>query len=251
MNHTAKTLLLFITLITLGVATPAFANNCVILLHGLARSEKSMHTMEKHLRQAGYNVVNSGYPSTSATVENLAASALPLAINNCNQPVKAEHVFFVTHSMGGIMLRQYLSANTIDNLKRVVMLGPPNKGSQVVDHLKSVPGFKAFNGPAGQQLGTDANSLPLKLGPANFEVGIIAGTFSINLLLSTLLPNPDDGKVSVENTRLEGMKDHLEVPVSHPFLMSNLKVIEHTLHFLQHGFFKRDENSTAKAKEMP
>ena len=98
--------------------------------------------------------------------------------------------------MGGILVRQYLLLNTIENLGHVVMLGPPNKGSQVVDKLYKVPGFKLINGPAGMQLGTGELSVPNILGPANFKVGIIAGTRSINLILSSMLPNPDDGKVS-------------------------------------------------------
>lgn len=117
------------------------------------------------------------------------------------------------------------------------MLGPPNQGSQVVDTFKSVPGFSWINGPAGQQLGTNENSITKALGPADFEVGIIAGSRTINLILSLALPNPDDGKVSVENTKLEGMKDHITLPVSHPFLMKNSEVIDQVLKFLEVGEF--------------
>ena len=125
------------------------------------------------------------------------------------------------------------------------MLGPPNKGSQVTDKLKNVPGYKLINGPAGMQLGTDLESVPVKLGRAEFEVGVIAGTRSINLILSTMLPNPDDGKVSVENTKLEGMADHITVPVSHPSIMKNEKVISQAIFFLKNGRFKKS------AEQMP
>lgn len=121
------------------------------------------------------------------------------------------------------------------------MLGPPNKGSQVVDNLSNVPGYQFINGPAGLQLGTGKESLPNALGAVNYEVGVIAGTKSINLMLSQYLPNPDDGKVSVENTKLEGMKDHLTVPATHTFMMNNKKVIQQVLYFLEHGVFKRKE----------
>ena len=118
------------------------------------------------------------------------------------------------------------------------MLGPPNKGSEVVDAMAEIPGFELINGPAGLQLGTEKTSIPNSLGAEDFEVGIIAGTKSINLILSTMLPNPDDGKVSVESTKLEGMTDHITVPVSHPFLMKDEEVIRQTIHFLKYGQFQ-------------
>lgn len=213
------------------------ADDCVILLHGLARTSKSMNKMEDALHKHGYWVVNYSYPSNKADIPSLAATHLPLAMDSCPADYR---INFVTHSMGGILLRQYLSENDIENLGRTVMLGPPNKGSQVVDKMGKLPGFKWVNGEAGLQLGTGENSIPLKLGAANFDVGIIAGTRTINFILSTMLPNPDDGKVSVENTKLEGMSDHISVPASHPFLMRNKQVIQQTLYYLKHGNFKRE-----------
>lgn len=119
------------------------------------------------------------------------------------------------------------------------MLGPPNQGSQVVDNLKNMPGFKLINGPAGMQLGTEATSIPNKLGGAMFDVGVIAGNRSINFILSTMLPGDNDGKVTVANTKLEGMKDHITLPVTHPLMMNNPRVIKQTKHFLAHGKFER------------
>ena len=119
------------------------------------------------------------------------------------------------------------------------MLGPPNQGSEIVDALGSWKVFGLLNGPAGRQLGTDADSRPLQLGPARFEVGIIAGDRSINWINSCIIPGPDDGKVSVERTRLAGMKDHLVVHATHPFLMRNREALRQTAHFLRHGSFSR------------
>ena len=221
------------------VSMPAMVNaekECVILLHGLARSSHSMNKMEAELARNGYDVVNYDYPSTKYDIPALAKEHLPLAISKCAEKTS---ISFVTHSMGAIILRQYLEENTMPALNRVVMLGPPNQGSQVVDNLKNVPGFKLINGPAGAQLGTRENDIPAKLGPAKGEVGIIAGRKSINLILSLYLPNPDDGKVSVENTKLEGMEDHLTVDVSHPFLMKDKEVIRQVLWFLAEGQFNR------------
>lgn len=211
----------------------------VVLLHGLARTDRSFSKLEAALTDIGYHVVNLGYPSRSGDIETLANEFIPKALSHCPS---GNAVHFVTHSLGGILVRQYLSERSIDGLGRVVMLGPPNQGSQVVDKLQDAPGFRLVNGPAGVQLGTGELSVPNRLGPANFEVGIIAGTRSINLILSTMLPSPDDGKVSVENTKLEGMADHATLPVSHPFLMKNDRVIEQVMRFLATGAFEREQD---------
>lgn len=219
------------------MAFTAQAQDCVVLLHGLARTTNSMQTMAKTLTKNGYFVVNQSYPSRQNEIAQLADAAIPPAVAAC---AGREKIHFVSHSLGGILLRYYLRDHAISNLGRSVMLGPPNKGSQVVNAMKSVPGFVAFNGPAVLQLGADQNSVPNKLGPVNFELGVIAGSQSINLILSNFLPNPDDGKVSVANTKVEGMADHLILPVAHPFLMSNSVVIKQTLYFLKHGRFERE-----------
>jgi len=207
-------------------------SDSVILLHGLARSDKSMNKLQQALLQKGYRVHNVGYASTRNNIEQLAEEAIGPALKLC----PAEYpLHFVTHSLGGILVRQYLLHHEIDNLGRVVMLGPPNKGSEVIDKLRNFPGFRFIHGEAGLELGTGKSSVPNKLGAANFDLGIIAGTRSINLILSRMIPGTDDGKVSVENTRLEGMHDHLQMKVTHPFMMRNAKVIEQVIHYLENG----------------
>ena len=209
----------------------------VILLHGLARSERSMQKLEKALTKQGYCVQNISYESTRNNVARLADQAITPALAACPGEGK---LHFVTHSLGGILVRQYLRNHQIDNLGRVVMLGPPNKGSEVIDKLRDFPGFYFFHGDAGLELGTGATSVPNKLGSADFDLGIIAGTRSVNLFLSGMIPGVDDGKVSVENTKLEGMRDHLEMEVTHTFMMRNDKVIDQVVHYLQTGKFKRE-----------
>ena len=210
---------------------------CVVLLHGLARTPRSFNTIEKELIASGYSVVNQGYPSRQFGIATLANKSLPKALAKC--PQNAKKIHFVTHSLSGILLRQYLSITTIEKLGHTVMLGPPNQGSEVVDKLKGWRFFQAINGPAGTQLGTDAQAIPMQLPSANFKVGIIAGRRSINWILSTMIPGKDDGKVSVERTKLVGMTDHLVMSVTHPMMMRNKQVIKQVKAFLKQGKFLR------------
>lgn len=209
----------------------------VVLLHGLARSADSMTEMEDALLAAGYRTCNIDYPSTDHPIQELASNHILPAIHSCtsDEPVT---LHFVTHSMGGIIVRHLRTDQPTLQFGRVVMLGPPNSGSEVVDKLGDLAPFEWINGPAGQQLGTAENALPRSLGATDLEVGIIAGEDSINPILSLMIPGEDDGKVSLENAKLEGMSDFLVVPVSHPFLMKDDEVIEQTLHFLEHGGFQ-------------
>lgn len=224
---------LFISLLT--VSMNAFSDDCVILLHGLARTENSMDKIEKALNLQGYSTVNVRYPSRRLTIKEISDEYIPKALQKCGTHRK---VNFVTHSMGGIIIRQYLNDSRIEKLNHVVMLGPPNKGSEVVDKLNEVPGFKTINGPAGLQLGTGELSVPNKLGEVDFSLGVIAGTKSVNVILSLMLPKPNDGKVSVESTKIEGMTDHIQMPVSHTFMMKDKEVIQQIIYFLENGNFK-------------
>lgn len=211
---------------------------CVILLHGLARTDASMEPIEKFLNRSGYHAVNYHYPSRQYTIEELAQKEIPQALKQCPQDVKKVH--FVTHSMGGIVLRQYLRQSSIEKIGKVVMLGPPNHGSEVVDKLGKYEFFKLLNGPAGLQLSTSAHSMPNSIGAwtaSSGELGVIAGKQSINLFLSYLIPNSDDGKVSIESTKLEGMTDHKVIATTHPLMMRNKRVIEQVKNFLQKGRF--------------
>jgi hypothetical protein len=196
-----------------------------------------MAKMERSLSEAGYSVHNLAYPTRAKTIDRLADEHLAPLLS---QPElkNATKVHFVTHSLGGIVLRQHLARHKLHNIGRIVLLGPPSQGSHVVDKIGHWKVFKSINGPAGAQLSCHPESLPNQLGPLKHEHAVIAGSRSINWINSCMIPGPDDGKVAVASTRLPDTKDHLVLPVTHPYLMQNKQVIRNVRHYLGEGTFE-------------
>ena len=211
----------------------------VVLVHGLGRTPRAMRPLERAARARGYRVLNVGYPSRAADVP---AHATALAAR-LRRDVPAGPMYVVTHSLGGIVLRQAVATGELPaaRVTRAVMLAPPNQGSEIADvfwHravLRHV-GRRAL-GPAGASLGTQPDALVRRLPPVPFEVGVIAGTSSLNPVFSWLIPGPDDGKVSVARAAVPGMRDLVTVPHTHTFLMGAPDVVAYTFAFLEHGRF--------------
>lgn len=197
-----------------------------------------MDTMAQALAAAGYRVVNLDYPSTEISIGETSALLDQTIEDCCSQ--SGDEVHFVTHSLGGIIVRFHLDRHPREDLGRVVMLSPPNSGSEVVDALGDFELFESAFGPAAQELSTEDDSVPRQLGPVDFELGIITGNRSINPVFSWMIPGDDDGQVSVDGARIEGMADFLVVPHTHTFIMNSPEVIRQTVHFLEHGSFDRE-----------
>jgi len=212
-------------------------NEYVVMLHGIMHTSLLMRPLEKYLTKNGYDVLNLNYPSTKYTVQELierTAKNIDKLITDKNRTVH-----FIGYSMGGLLIRGILAQYRPAHLGRVVLLAIPNHGSEVADFLKNNFLYRKFFGPAGQQLGTKTiKALEPILGKVDYELGIIAGNFSLDPFCSYLIPGSNDGKVSVESTKLNGMKQHIVLSVSHILFPRSKEVQRQTLSFLESGEFK-------------
>jgi pimeloyl-ACP methyl ester carboxylesterase len=212
----------------------------VILMYGLGRFRQSMRGLEQHLKRLGYSTINLAYPSTTKTIETIAETHLARSVQGCEEQ-RAEKIHFVGHSLGGLIVRQYLQRHSIPEGSRLVMLSPPNQGSELVDLLMKVPLYRWITGPAGQEIGRGPESVVNRLKPVGIDVGVIAGNLSINLVFSAFMDGPDDGMVSVKSTMLPEMRDFIIVPNTHTFIMKDPMVMRQVSHFLKHGRFDHSE----------
>ncbi len=218
----------------------ATQSNPVVLLHGLGLRKWAMFRMAHAVRRDGRKVINLSYPSRTIPVERLADTWLPEKLRAAGLDADAP-LDFVTHSMGGIIVRMYRRDQPKAHLGRVVMLAPPNHGSAVVDHLRNFALFRWFTGVNGVKLGTGETALPQALGPwreGYGELGIIAGDRSANPVFSSWLKGPDDGKVAVSSTRLEGMTDFIVLHHSHTWMQWHSDTAKQVCAFLRNGKFQ-------------
>ncbi len=209
----------------------------VILLHGMAQPKLSMAWLARFLRDGGYDTHNIGYRSCNNTHDDLI-SCVKDRISEVGDHYDRIHI--VTHSLGGIITRDLLSQFKPDNLGRVVMLAPPHGGSEVADRLKDVTLYKKIFGITGQQLTTTFQKAATAQIKIDYDLGIIAGTSILSHpYFSHLFTSAHDGLVSVESTKLNGMKDHIVIDATHTFIMNNRKARKQTLNFLKNGQFQR------------
>lgn len=222
-----------------AAAAPAKdTRECVVLLHGVALASWAMEPMAWALEEAGYRTVNLSYPSRRLTIEALAEDYLPAKLAE-HGVADAPRVHFVAHSLGALVVRRFLARQQPSNLGRVVFLGPPNQGSAAADAAGEWAALRWIVGVNLSRLGTGADSAAARLGPADFEVGIIAGKSRLNPLFGAVLAGEHDGVVTLESARLEGMADFLVVPHSHTVMLWRGAVQEQVAAFLRDGKFTR------------
>ena len=212
---------------------PAPDEEAVVLVHGLGRSPASMMVLAQRLERAGYGVVTVGYRSLRTAFADQVATVRSVVERCC---AESSRVHFVGHSLGGLVIRGYLAETPPGHLGRVVLLAPPNQGSLFVDWLGELPAATEVLGPVGSALGTDSTHIPATLPPPDYDMGIIAGTRSIQPIGHLAIPGPDDGIVSVEQTKVEGVPV-IVLPRSHAFIMSSRYTARAVIEFLRTGEF--------------
>ncbi|GJL85289.1 MAG: acetyltransferase [Micavibrio sp.] len=211
----------------------------IVLLHGILRSKTDMLPLTMHFKKQGFEAINILYPSREQNLEDLTEFVHAELTENEHYK-DADKLHFVTHSMGGLIARYYINKRRPENLGKVVMLGPPNTGSEFADFLSETeilaPAFRAIFGPASEQLTTDYEHIDDDI---DYPLGVIAGNVSINPLAPWVLDGEHDGIVPVERTKIDGMADHIVIAATHSFMMFNTEVMEQSAHFLKEGKFKR------------
>jgi pimeloyl-ACP methyl ester carboxylesterase len=217
----------------------------VVLLHGLGRSSANMLILKWRLQARGYEVCNVGYETRIDSIE-AASDRVFASLTDCVDPQQPTH--FVTHSLGGLVLRSLLARHAVDRTGRAVMLAPPNRGSEIADWIRTFPISTGLMGRLAGQLGTRSDDLPQDLPIPSIAFGVIAGDRWINPVGPWLLPSPHDGTVSVASTRLEGMSDHLVLPHTHTFIVNSAEVADQVDSFLRNGRFRRSEASPSRKR---
>jgi predicted alpha/beta hydrolase family esterase len=231
-------------------ATSGDPRECVVLLHGLGRTGLSMKGIEWHLEDEGYRVVNEPYPSLFHGLDRLADMAVRSGLERCRAATRGQ-VSFVTHSLGGILVRAYLASHEVPELHRVVMLGPPNQGSQLAEYVASIEALEPIEPEVVEDLSSELSSLTSKLGPVAFELGVIAGNRNRRTFTPGAPDEPSDGTVAVSETRVEGMQDFVVLPVTHTFMMWDDEVLDQIVLFLRRGRFRHGSPADAASRAAP
>lgn len=203
----------------------------VVLLHGLWRGFHAMEPMARSLTAAGFTTLNIPYPSTRLKIPRLA-ERIAQEINRC---AKGKTVHFVTHSLGGILIRAILAQDHPWQTGRIVMLSPPHGGSEIVDWANRHPIIRTLLGPAGRQLGSDGFPTNLPPLPSNTEAAVIMGKRCTIPLFKSMLDKDNDGIVSVGRGKLAGLKGFSVIDADHTFIQMHPDAIRMSTEFLQTG----------------
>lgn len=214
----------------------------VFLLHGILMSKRSMGYLEERLKAAGFHVVNRSYPSTRLSIQE-NADFLRRRIQRHTAGAGNVEVNLVTHSMGGLVARQYLTHTPPPRFGALVQIAPPNQGSEKATRFKDFFFYRWVYKRTGQQLVTGLAGLQSELGYPDVRLGVIAGGTGDADGFSPAIPGDDDGTISVENTKLRTMDDHIVLRYSHAFIMKKRETADQVIAFLNRGRFRRANDS--------
>ncbi len=211
-------------------------NECVVLVHGLWRSAWAMRSIANDLDEYGYQTVSVSYPSTEMSIPEIAERFIPPAVDQCAQS-GAHKIHIVSHSMGGVVARQYLQTNQLPDGSKVVMLSPPNQGSELSERFGDDAWYHYFVGPAGVSLSKKEGGIIPSLKAIDESVGIIAAYRSWSVWPSEWLPKPNDGTVSVESMKLPEMDDFILINSGHATMRFSSEIQAQIRSFIQTGRF--------------
>lgn len=215
----------------------AVSGPTVIVLHGLGEGRRSMRPLVEYLRNTiDATVLSFGYASTSAGIDDHGRS-LASVIKGLPH---ADSISFVGHSMGNLVVRRWMGLAAEDDLARVrrmVMLGPPNQGSELARKVAKISVLAALSNGAARELVLEWNRISPDLAVPPCPFGIVAGGKGDERGYSSFLAGDDDAVVRVEETRLPGAHDFLLLPVHHAAMMKNAGVQQATAAFLKTGRF--------------
>lgn len=215
----------------------AQSKEVVILLHGVLRTPMSMKIIELRLEKEGFDVLNYGYHSRQKIIENHAKDLAEFLQTQEFEPTDTVH--FVTHSMGSLVARYFLSHYKLNHAGRFVMIAPPNQGSSMADYLSEKKWYRWIWGAPAEQFLTADSSFAKNAGIPPREFGIIAGGKGDGAGWNPIISGDDDGTVSVEQTKLDSMKDFIVIRNLHSLLLWDKEAVEQIVAFLKNGEFER------------
>ncbi len=220
--------------------------NRIILIHGLHQAPFIMRPMAKRLQAQGFDTHQYGYRSMRDGIKTNSERLNTWLRNNHNP---SEPIDLLGHSLGGLLIRDFVAHYPEWQIGRCVTLGTPHNGSVSGDYIWRL--LPAIVGKSYEQA-LDGTVAPL---PKDIELGVIAGNKAQGLgqpilsyhnrqlrkadssITNELLAH--DGTVYVKETKLARAADHLIMPVTHTGMLVNKDVAEQAIYYLQHGHFKR------------
>lgn len=208
----------------------------VVLVHGQGRTRFSMIILEKRFASAGFQTLNFPYNQSIHSFDAISSQL----IDFIKEKVKTKRYHLIGHSLGSVIIRDIFRKDYPKGLGKVVMLAPPNRPAHLAKLLKGNPIYRWATGDSGQKLSEEEfyNNLPIPLVP----FGVIAGDKGQKLTFS----EPNDGVVTVESTKLEGMADWVLLNHGHTFIMNCRDTFEYSLRFLETGSFQEIPKDASK-----